>query len=175
MAEMMNMPAHGGRRKVQAPRIDLTPMVDLGFLLITFFMFTTTLAQEKALVLNMPSKEPTEVPTAFPEESTLTVIPAGGHKVYYYEGAFKGAATIKQGSIGKVTGIVTEKSRRVAALPASYSAQAHRLHVLIKATEDSHYDDLVKAIDAMLIANVQYYAITDITPEEVSAVAEAGK
>jgi biopolymer transport protein ExbD len=57
MAEM-NLPEKGGRRRVQPPRIDLTPMVDLGFLLITFFMFTTTLAQNKTLELNMPDRTP---------------------------------------------------------------------------------------------------------------------
>ncbi len=86
MAEM-NMPQKGGRRKVQAPRIDLTPMVDLGFLLITFFMFTTTLAQQKTMPLQLPSNERTNTPTVVPAESTLTLIAVKGHGILYYEGA----------------------------------------------------------------------------------------
>ena len=166
----MNLPAKGGRCKVHAPRIDLTPMVDLGFLLITFFMFTTTLAQNKVLPLTMPTKEPTKEPTVFREESTLTLIPASDHKLCYYEGAFKGKEALKKSDMSKVIAIVLDKKARVAALPPSLSAQAHKLHVLIKASDDSRYDDLVKAIDAMLITDVGAYMIVDLTADEQAAL-----
>lgn len=175
MAEM-NLPAKGGRRKVQAPRIDLTPMVDLGFLLITFFMFTTVLAQPKSLELTMPAKDGIiDTPTAFPEESTLTLMPGGGHKLYYYEGILDNARKVRCVTMNSILNVVVEKQKRVRALPTSFSAQAHKLHVLIKASDDSRYDDLVKTIDAMLIANVPHYAIVDITAEEQEAINAAAK
>lgn len=166
----MNLPQKGGRRKVQPPRIDLTPMVDLGFLLITFFMFTTTLAQPKALQLTMPDKKTDEPPTAFTEESTLTLVAGAGHRLYYYEGSFKGKEAVKKGDMNKVVPVVLDKKKRVAALPASFSAQAHKVQVVIKATNDSQYDDLVRALDAMLIADVGIYAIVDMTDDEQQAI-----
>ncbi len=64
MAEIQVSGKHG--RKAATPRIDFTPMVDLGFLLITFFMMTTTMSAPKAMDISMPYKPapPGEV-TAF--------------------------------------------------------------------------------------------------------------
>ncbi len=168
MAEM-NMPQKDGkgRRKVAAPRIDLTPMVDLGFLLITFFMFTTSLAQQRCMDLKMPVP-PTVVDKvqAYPDEAVITLMPANNHRVYYYEGALKEAAQIKNCSITETRQILQRKMKDVAALPASYSRQAHQIHVLLKPNNDSKYNDLVNLLDEMLILQIDYYCIVDITPEE---------
>ncbi len=147
----MIMPQKGGRRKVQTPRIDLTPMVDLGFLLITFFMFTTTLAQNKALELNMPNNEPTRAITAFPEESTLTVIPVKNHIFCYYSGLLQDNAPMQATSISKMRGLLQAKKNEVANLPKSFSKNAHLLHVLIKPNSDCTYGDVVNLMDELLI------------------------
>lgn len=173
MAEIITSPAHGARkgRKKLSTRVDLTPMVDLGFLLITFFMYTTTLAQPKAMEINMPYKNKDKaVPvTCYVAESTITVIPTHGHKVIYYNG------TLKDGKSLAVTGfqathglrdVLINKEKEAAALPASFSLQAHQLHVIIKPDSDCTYDDVVQIFDEMNINNVPYYAMTDITPEE---------
>ena len=159
----MTLPQKGGRRKVQAPRIDLTPMVDLGFLLITFFMFTTTLAQHKALTLNMPTREISAHPSTIPEESTLTMMPVKDHKVVYYKGAPNTRSLPKQCHVSNVTDIVLAMKQTVAMQPAHLSAAAHKLHVLIKPGDDCKYEDVVHLLDAMLIADVPYYAILDLT------------
>ncbi len=156
----MNISQKGGR-KVQPPRIDLTPMVDLGFLLITFFMFTTTLAQQKTMELNMPSNEKTDRPMAVPAESTITIIPVKGHVVKYYEGFFE-PGKLMQCPTSKVIDRILQKKKEVAALPAGYSKDAHRLHVLIKPDDASSYEDVVHVVDAMLIADVKDYAIMDL-------------
>lgn len=168
MAEM-NIPAKGGRR-LQPPRIDLTPMVDLGFLLITFFMFTTALAQQKTMEINMPYKGDVPTPTAFPEESTLTLICHDGHKLYYYSGKLTDDEKIQVSLVKNVNGIVAESKKRTAALPANYAANAHKLHVLIKPTDKSTYADMVALMDAMTIADVKDYAMVDISEEELAAI-----
>ena len=166
MAEL-NIPVKNGKRKVQAPRIDLTPMVDLGFLLITFFMFTTTMAREKVMDIRMPDNEPSPVPTVFIAESTITLIPDKNHTVRYYEGTLTGPGDLKTTTAANILLVLLKKKNEVAALPASFSTEAHKLHVLIKPTTDSKYEDVVRMMDDMLIADVIYYALTDITEDEL--------
>src|ERR1700751_4541688 len=75
-------------KKLNTP-IDLSPMVDLGFLLITFFMYTTTLAKPKTMEINMPYKDPNmkqEDQNKIKESVALTVLLSKNHKIYYYEG-----------------------------------------------------------------------------------------
>ena len=167
MAEM-NLPQKGGKRKTAVPRIDLTPMVDLGFLLITFFMFTTTLAQSRKMEINMPSPEPVDHPTTFPEESTITLLPAAGHKIAYYEGTLKEPSQMHVCSIKQIRAILDRKKTVAATLPAKFSVDAHKLHVIIKPSHDSKYSDLVALLDEMLIQDIRLYAIVDITSYEVN-------
>lgn len=166
MAEI-TAPAKTGKRKTRAPRIDLTPMVDLGFLLITFFMFTTTLANPKALQITMPdSIDSTDRPTPYIAEATVTLIPISGHKVVYHNGALASKEQIKTVPMVGIRHVLLDKKIAVAALPATFSKEAHKLHVLIKPDASSSYADLVSILDEMTIGDVPYYAITDLTADE---------
>lgn len=172
MAEIIQQ-QKGGRRKLPVPRIDLTPMVDLGFLLITFFIFTTTLAQQKSLELNMPSKEVTVPPTAFPEESTITVLLGSGHRVAFYMGSSISPQTLHDTSFNGLSKVIAAQQGACRSLPASFSADAHELHVIIKPTNDCHYEDVVHVVDFMLIHKVEKYAIVDPVVEEIAMLGVA--
>lgn len=163
MAEM-NLPQKGGKRKRHPIRIDFTPMVDLGFLLITFFMYTTTLANPKVIDINMPTDDPE--PTVFVEESTISLIPIAMHKVAYYNGILRSEEQLQYCSVGEVRNVLLKKRSEVAALPASFSREAHMLHVLIKPNEDCKYQDVVSILDEMTLLDVKYYAIMDVSAEE---------
>ena len=81
----------GGKRKAKkhSTRIDMTPMVDLMCLLITFFMLTTAFSKPKVMVITMPEKDPKNEPKDAPKissERTLNILLTEGHKVYYYQG-----------------------------------------------------------------------------------------
>jgi len=80
----------GGKRrpKKQSTRIDMTPMVDLMCLLITFFMLTTAFSKPKVMIITMPEKDTkqNEPQTKIPKERTLNVLMTGNDKVYYYTG-----------------------------------------------------------------------------------------
>ena len=93
MAEM-EVKDKGGKKgpgvkkgKKQSTRVDLTPMVDLGFLLITFFIFTTTMAQPTSMNLSMPkdTDKPDEV-NKVKESGSLTLMLGKGNVIYYYFG-----------------------------------------------------------------------------------------
>jgi biopolymer transport protein ExbD len=169
MAEI-NMPQKGGKRKLQTPRLDLTPMVDLGFILITFFLFTTTMARPKTMELNMPSNEHTDEHPVIPEESTITIIPVKGHRIIYYEGILSNPDQLKQCTRNGIRDVLIGKKKQVAALPSTFSTAAHKLYVLIKPDDNCKYEDVVQLLDEMMINNVPNYTIMDITPEEKEAV-----
>ena len=75
------------RSKKMSTKIDFTPMVDLGFLLITFFMLTTTLAKPNIMALVMPEKDIKKEDVELVKESkVLTLMLGADDKVYWYEG-----------------------------------------------------------------------------------------
>ena len=62
------------RAKKMSTKIDMTPMVDLAFLLLTFFMLTTTFNKPQTMEINMPVKDNTDNPTELKASKALTVI-----------------------------------------------------------------------------------------------------
>ena len=74
------------RAKKSSTKIDMTPMVDLAFLLLTFFMLTTTFSKPNAMEINMPLKDPTVTPPKIAESTVMTVILSDKNKIYYYYG-----------------------------------------------------------------------------------------
>lgn len=87
MADIQVNATRNGRNHA-TPRIDLTPMVDLGFLLITFFMMTTTMRESKRIDVQMPFTPAPPGRVAYYESSAITLLPAKDHKIFYYEGTF---------------------------------------------------------------------------------------
>jgi biopolymer transport protein ExbD len=164
--------ASGKGRKLSTPRIDLTPMVDLGFLLITFFMYTTTMARPKVMEIGVP---PANVPpgTPAPAEATLVLIPTQGHRVAYYAGTDPSMVNLRSCSFNEANSLrrlLGHESARVKALPASFSSEAHQLHVLIKPDTAAAYEDIVNTIDEMTIAAVPSYTLMHISATEQNAI-----
>ena len=157
------------RAKKHSLKVDMTLMVDLGFLLITFFVVTAQLAEPKGPILNMPHDG---TGTQTPNSGTLTVL-IGGDKIFYYHGNWEDAYKNHQvlpTSLDLKTGfgkIIREKQQWLDKHPIKGEGRT-ALMVLIKAGENANYSQAIDAMDEMLINRVTRYALVKPTPEELA-------
>lgn len=183
MAEMDTSSSGGHKKgpgvkkgKKLSTRIDLTPMVDLGFLLITFFMFTTTLAKPKTMEINMPYKDENlkeEEKNKIKNSVALTVLLSKNHRIYYYEGIGDNPDVAPDVKVTYFTAekgirdVIIAKQKEVAAKKARQELTGKdETTVLIKPDSNSTYSDLVNILDEMNINDVRVYAIIDISDIE---------
>ena len=170
--EILRQRAGVRRAKKHSLKMDLTPMVDLGFLLISFFVITTQLTEPRAAHINMPHDGPgTEVP----ESASLTVLIGEANKVFFYHGEWSKA--VLENKIYPTTldlktglgGIIREKQQWLDRNPVN-GEDRKGLMVLIKAGEKADYSQVIDVLDEMLINNVRKYAIINPTPEELDFI-----
>ena len=162
----------GVRRMKRNPiRIDMTPMVDLGFLLITFFVMTARLSEPASLPLYMPKDGP---PTDIPLSAAMTVLVDGKH-VFYYAGEWETALSNNQvirSSLDGYTGlrqvILSTQDQLEAANFKGLGRDA--LMMVLKAGPQTDYNTVVNLMDEMLISQVNRHAIVKITPEELEYI-----
>lgn len=161
----------GARRgKKNSTRVDLTSMVDLGFLLITFFIVTTTWALPKAMKLNMPADGD---PSKAAESAVLTLVPMGGDKIFYYQGSLdeaRAGAGYGVRSYAVNGGIGDVIRAKQAAMDRSYKGGRKELIMLIKPTHECSYRNVVQLLDETLINQVGRYALVDIQTQEEQQV-----
>ncbi|SFV33320.1 ExbD/TolR family protein [Thermoflavifilum thermophilum] len=152
----------GTKSKKLSTRIDMTPMVDVAFLLITFFMLTTTLQKPKTMNLYLPEdvKNPEEQ-NKVKESQALTIILGKDHQVYYYYGTgqepnermykttFANKGGIRDVIINKWDNVIKNSGGR------------DSLVAIIKPMNDADYEDVVNILDEMNINGVQKYALVD--------------
>jgi biopolymer transport protein ExbD len=139
----------------QSTRVDLTPMVDLGFLLLTFFVFTTTMQQPTAMQLNVPKDDTIKTPVC--NSCALTVIPAKNNLVYYYEGAADNNPQIKTTSFSSagLRQIILAKKAAVQAM----GDEKKELVLIIKPADASLYKNFVNIMDEVTINDVKHYFV----------------
>ena len=179
------------KAKKLSTRVDMTPMVDLGFLLITFFVFTATMSSPTTLDLNMPKdikdqKDQTEVK----ESSVLTIMLGKKDAVYYYEGKLVVDATgnnFKTTTFKGIRDIIVNKKKEVMnryyanpdpqceaeakakGKPISNCADKDFV-VIIKPSPDATYKNTVDILDEMTINQVRTYAMVKIADTEYELV-----
>ena len=176
-------------QKKASTHIDMTPMVDLAFLLLTFFMLTTTFSKPKTMEINMPVKtDDKEQQQKVAESQTITILLGGKDKVVWYTGLTDPTPNITNLSATGLRKTLIEKNGNVYANATILRDSLNRgfikkdefkkrlseikqdkkgLIVLIKAMEDASYENLVDVLDEMAVCHIGRYAIVDITPVEV--------
>jgi biopolymer transport protein ExbD len=160
------------RSKKSNSKVDLTAMVDLAFLLITFFMLTTTLSKPQSMSLGLPDKEDKPDPrnqVKVDENRTMTILLGDNDKLVRYVGLLAtpvAGGAPKEFSYGK-EGIRKELLSRKK-LVLEYTGNKDKgMIVIIKPSKKSNYRNLVDVLDEMAIVDVPTYAIVnEYTPEE---------
>lgn len=166
------------RSKKQNSKVDLTAMVDLAFLLITFFMLTTTLSKPQSMNLGLPDKGKEDEPSQnikVDENRTMTILLGENGKLVSYMGMISAPlAAPKDFAYGK-DGIRKELlSRRQSVLEysASIGKPKNGIIVIIKPSKKATYRNLVDILDEMAIVDVPTYAIVnEFSPEEQKLLA----
>lgn len=136
--------------------VDMTPMVDLGFLLITFFIFTSTMAQPTAMNLFMPKDvDKPEEQNKVKESGAFTIMLGKQDVVYYYEGL--DPTKIQTATFKTIRDEIIRKRQ---------NTNPEDLVVIIKPTEHATYKNTVDMLDEMTINGIKRYAMVDISKVE---------
>ena len=161
------------RPKKNNPRTDMTPMVDLGFLLISFFVMTTELSKPRVASLNMPKEGP---PISLGKSNALTVLLAGDENVYYYHGNWQDA--VAANNIVKTSLYSNDGLRKVIMEKKDWLEKhdskegRNGLMMLIKSTKETSYKNLVDALDEAMINDVRKYALVKMEAKEAAWIKE---
>jgi biopolymer transport protein ExbD len=170
------------RTKKMSTRIDFTPMVDLGFLLITFFMLTTTLNKPTVMPVVMPERDllPIEPTQETKESQVLTFLLGGDDKIYWYEGITNAQLDSCGYAASGLRRVLLDKKDRVKAqwgdeikphpTQLGHNRQVSRLTVIIKATDAARYANIVDVFDEMKICGIAYYLLLDVSPQEYAFI-----
>lgn len=151
------------KSKKLSTRVDLTPMVDLGFLLITFFIFTTTMSQPTSMRLFLPKDtEKPEEQNKVKESGALTIMLGKDNTIYYYEGTLlPDGSNFKTTNFKEIRDIIINKKK---------STNPEDFVVVIKPSPESTYKNTVDMLDEMTISEIKRYALVDLFDIELQLI-----
>lgn len=190
------------RAKKQSTKIDMTPMVDLGFLLLTFFVLTSTFSKPKSMEISFPA--PPDNPKEQPEvKNGLNIILTKDHRIFYYKGQFN-AADNKEGKPATQLTETNFSSEGLHKLLLEMNSYAHdeivklenkvkskeladstfkrlaieakgdkrSLTALIKTDDQATYKDVIDVVDELNVCMVGKYVIIDMSAPEYGLLTE---
>ncbi|MCY0970348.1 biopolymer transporter ExbD [Chryseobacterium wangxinyae] len=164
MAEIIAQEKQGGKQKKKPIRVDMTPMVDLGFLLITFFMFTTNFTKPNVMDLGLPAKGPIEVPNdnVIKDKNQITFILGKDNRVFYHQ---SNEIELTENNLKEASFSGVEISKVIS---EAYSKAPNKeiFTIIVKPTDDANYKNFVDVLDNIAISKKERYGITDIKPWE---------
>lgn len=160
MAQIENIPGHhsGSTASRKLIYMDLTPMVDLGFLLITFFMVSTILSQPKIKDLVLP-KDST-VRTLLKESAVLTLMPVRKNEIEYFEGSKETTGNVKHCSYTEIRFVIQQKQKKV----AQVLGNKNKTVIIIEPGDGASYKNFIDILDEIQINDVQQYFVVNHLP-----------
>jgi biopolymer transport protein ExbD len=181
------------RAKKQSTHIDMTPMVDLAFLLLTFFMLTTTFGKPKTMEINMPVKPPPGQEIINEVNNAITILLSDDDKIYWYYGELKPETkltltdfspsgvrklfldynkqavseikTLKENALKTNMNEDTLKSKVV-----DIKGKKYALMVLVKTDDKAKYKNVIDIIDELNICLIGKYALVDLDAREYNLI-----
>jgi biopolymer transport protein ExbD len=175
------------KAKKLSTHLDMTPMVDLGFLLITFFIFTTTMSSPTTMELYMPKDtDKDEEQNKAKESGALTIMLGKDNHVYYYEGQLKeDASNFLSTNFAGIRKVIIDKKKSVIDAHQhdagcekiwaknggdKKSCLDKDLVIVIKPSENATYKNTVDILDEMAITDIKRYAMVDLFPAEKTLI-----
>lgn len=191
----------GGKRraKKQSTKIDMTPMVDLAFLLLTFFVLTSTFSKPKSMELTFPVP-PEKIEDQKPIKNGITMLLSKDDRIFYYEGEFRAVADAKgpatelkelnfsQESLHKYLADknkwaqdeikkLDEQFKNKQLADTTYKRKVREVKadkiaptILIKTDDKATYKNVVDVIDELNINLIGKYVVVDIMKSELDLV-----
>ena len=171
MAEINNQPTKQKQQTVcnkKSTRVDLTPMVDLGFILVTFFVFTAALNESKAMNLLLPNDNNPAINDDICESCALTFILSKNNIVHYYEGSEKNASyKLTDYSSNGIRQNIIDKRKRVI-----QKRGKDELIIIVKPGGESSFKNLVDVVDECNITVVKRYYLAEPSAADNKMIAQ---
>ncbi|NOT94056.1 ExbD/TolR family protein [Ferruginibacter sp.] len=152
----------GKRVNKKSTRVDLTPMVDLGFLLITFFVFTSSMTKPKIMGIITPKDS--NIPTLLCESCVITAVLAKDDRIIYYEGIQKDNTIIKETTF-TAEGLRAVLLQKKAAVKIARGSEDEMV-LIVKPTDESSYKNFVDILDEVAINGIKHYFIDELNNED---------
>ena len=153
-----------GKGRMSAPKVDMTPMVDLMFLLITFFMLTTSLAKPAIMQLAMPV--PSDYPVKIPDNRSLTLCLGKDNLIQWYWGD-------EQKPLFKAKN-ASYTGNGIREVLNTTSGDAEKgIIVNIKPSDKSNYKNLIDILDELKIAGISTYFIVNISSHDLERMKQS--
>ena len=200
MAELNTGDGGGGkhqkkRAKKSSTKVDMTPMVDLAFLLLTFFVLTATFGKPKTMDINMPidPKDKTKI-TKVEDQTVMTLLLTDRKGViYYYNGVLKAdtkldsttyaASGLRKMLLDKNKMVIAqmnelrEKKKNHTIADTTYKSAEQKLkgdkqalYVIVKTNDKTKYKSVVDVMDELNICEVDKKAVIEMSPMDKAAL-----
>lgn len=147
----------GHAKKRLSVRIDMTPMVDVAFLLLTFFMLTTVFSKPQTMEINLPPDSKVQIEVA--ESNLLTLRIASDGTIFWN----MGSDPLNKTTFKEIRNLLQERSR-----------SNPKLITLVKVDRDGKYSMMVDIMDELNLANITRFTLSPMLDQDKELIRKAG-